>query len=81
MEDADTGDPIETATVAVWSARDSSLVTGAVTDPSGTFRIEGLRPGPYYVKVSFIGYETETVEEIEVEAGSGGASSFVPTPS
>ena len=34
--DADTGDPIMTATVSVWNAADSTLATGAVSDADGT---------------------------------------------
>ena len=67
VEDADTGQPIQTATVSVWSASDSTLVTGAVTDPGGDFRISGLRPGHYYVQVSFIGYDSQQVDEIEID--------------
>ncbi len=69
VKDGASGDPIQTATVAVWSARDSSLVTGAVTDPEGGFNIQGLAPGRYYVEVSFIGYETKRVDEVEVARG------------
>ena len=70
VEDAVSGQPIQTATVAVWSAADSTLVTGAVTDPEGSFEIQGLNPGRYYVEISFIGYETERVEEIEVSGAT-----------
>ena len=54
--DDETGQPIGTATVAVWSLPDSSLVTGAVTDDAGRFVIDRLRPGRYYVKVTFVGF-------------------------
>ena len=66
LED-ETGDPIETATVAVWSASDSTLVTGAVSDPSGRFEIEGLRAGSYYLEISFIGFETATIRDIGID--------------
>lgn len=66
----DTPDPIEGATVAVWSAADSSLVTGAVSRNDGRFQIEGLRRGTYYVRVSFVGYRTETVGDVTLQPGS-----------
>lgn len=66
VEDANSGEAIQTATVAVWSADDSTLVTGAVTDPRGKFSIVGLRSGNYYVEISFIGYGTERVGGVEV---------------
>ncbi len=61
--------PIEMATVAVWKAADSTLATGAVTAAAGRFVIEGLRPGPYYVQVSFIGYATQTISDVVLGAG------------
>jgi outer membrane receptor protein involved in Fe transport len=54
--DAATGKPVASASVGVWNAADSVLVTGAVAGPDGVFRIEGLRPGSYYLKVGGLGY-------------------------
>jgi outer membrane receptor protein involved in Fe transport len=54
--DAATGQPVASASVGVWNAADSVLVTGAVAGPDGVFRIEGLRPGSYYLKVGGLGY-------------------------
>ncbi|GIV57634.1 MAG: hypothetical protein KatS3mg042_0547 [Rhodothermaceae bacterium] len=64
VRDAETGRPITTATVAVWSLPDSSLVTGAVTDDDGRFAIDRLRPGRYYVKVTFVGYKPYVSEAL-----------------
>ncbi len=60
--DAGTGEGLEAAAVSVFSARDSALVTGALTDARGRFSIAGLRPGAYRVRVSYIGYATTTRE-------------------
>lgn len=51
------GAPIEFANVALLSERDSSLITGGVTNASGTFVIpcEARRA---IVRVSFVGYNT-----------------------
>jgi hypothetical protein len=64
--DAESSAPLPTASVAILSRADSSLVSGAVTRPDGTFRIEGLRPGSYYLRVSTIGYEARLSEEITI---------------
>ena len=64
--EAATDTPIEAATVALWSAADSSLVTGAITQPDGAFAIQGVRPGRYYVRISFVGYRTQTHSDIAI---------------
>ena len=66
VADAQSGRPLGSAQVAVWSAADSSLVTGAVARPDGSFRIEGLRPGRYYLKVSSLGYGTATTATVAI---------------
>ncbi len=58
--DAASGQPVPSASVGVWSAADSSLVTGAVAGQDGAFRVEGLRPGQYFLKVGALGYATAT---------------------
>lgn len=63
---AETGEPVPSAQVGVWSAADSSLVTGAVTRPDGTFRIDGVRPGSYYLRVSSLGYATASTDAVAI---------------
>ncbi len=42
---------------------------GAATDIDGDFEIDGLRPGDYTVRVSFVGYQTVEFTGIEVVDG------------
>ncbi|MCD8263491.1 MAG: TonB-dependent receptor [Tannerellaceae bacterium] len=42
--------------------------TGAITDINGYFRIEGLKPGNYTILVSYVSYQTQTVNDIPVIA-------------
>lgn len=60
--DGDDGRGIATATVSLWAVRDSSLVTGTVSDADGTFVIDGASTGTYYLEVSFVGFLTERVD-------------------
>ena len=61
VDDA-TDEAIPSASVAVWRTADSSLATGTITGAEGEFEIEGLRPAAYYVKISFVGFVTETID-------------------
>ncbi|HUP88725.1 MAG TPA: TonB-dependent receptor [Longimicrobiales bacterium] len=64
--DAESKAPIASASVAVWRKTDSALVAGAMVKNDGSFRIEGLRPGTYYLKLTMIGYVTGTTPTLEL---------------
>jgi outer membrane receptor protein involved in Fe transport len=42
--------------------------TGALTDLDGNFTIS-LKPGTYSLRISYIGYQTQTIKGLEVKAG------------
>ncbi|MFH0733588.1 MAG: TonB-dependent receptor [bacterium] len=56
--------PIEYGNVAVFSFKDSSLITGGISNKTGYFEIDNIKPGKYYCQASFMGYETYSVKEI-----------------
>jgi len=56
--DAQSNEPLEYATIAIMRERDSTLVTGTITDKSGNFRITDIPVGKYYAKIDFLGYKT-----------------------
>ncbi|HSU17536.1 TonB-dependent receptor domain-containing protein [Longimicrobium sp.] len=62
--DGQSNAPIPAASVAVYA--DSVLVAGALARPDGSFRIQGLRPGTYVMKVTMMGYETRTSARISI---------------
>jgi len=68
VRDAGSGAALSGASVGVRSAADSALVTGAITRADGAFRIEGLRPGTYYLRVARLGYTTRIVSGVVVTA-------------
>jgi ferric enterobactin receptor len=53
-------EPVVRASVAIRKQADSALVTGAITGPDGTFRIQGLKPGDYYLRLTSIGFRPRT---------------------
>jgi outer membrane cobalamin receptor len=58
--------PIEYASVGLYRMRDSSLVTGALTDTAGNFALENLPYGRFYAEVKFLGYKKSRVNGIMI---------------
>jgi hypothetical protein len=59
--DAMSNEPIPFANVAI-----QNTATGAVTDLDGNYAIKGLEPGLYNVVATYIGYESNTIFEVQV---------------
>lgn len=53
------GEAIPFANIAVYKSIDSTLIKGEATDLDGNFGIP-IRPGKYYLKISFLSYESVT---------------------
>lgn len=54
--ETDSKQPLANTAVAIRSQKDSSLVSGAMTGADGSFKVSGLRPGAYYIRVTRIGF-------------------------
>lgn len=72
--DGEANTPIKGATVAVRAKGSSALVTGAIGRDDGTFRIQGLRPGTYHLRVTSIGYGPKTTEDFTISGAALKAS-------
>lgn len=57
--------PVPFANAAVYSNLDSTLVGGAASDETGAFSIE-MKPGNYYVEVSFLSYQEKTIPNVNL---------------
>ena len=57
-------EPIEYASVALYSQTDSSLVTGVISKPNGNFVISNVKAGTYYIRITFIGFERVNLSDI-----------------
>ncbi len=62
----DNGAPVPRPAVAVRSKADSSMVTGTMGGEDGSFRVQGLRPGTYFLRVSGIGFTPRNTEEFTI---------------
>ncbi|SFD63404.1 Outer membrane receptor proteins, mostly Fe transport [Chitinophaga sp. CF118] len=54
--DANTGKPVEYASVVLLHPEDSSVITGMYTQPDGGFSFNGINPGNYLLRITFLGY-------------------------
>ena len=61
--------PIEYANIILLSQKDSTQVTGTVTNKEGKFSLTGIVHGNYFLNVQFIGYEKKVLKNISF-AGS-----------
>lgn len=64
--DAESNAPVEFATIALHDAATNKVVNGTVADGKGKFTITKVEDGTYNVVVSFIGYETQTINNLKV---------------
>ncbi|PWV45349.1 TonB-dependent receptor domain-containing protein [Chitinophaga sp. S165] len=55
--DANTGKPVEYASVVLLHPQDSSVVTGMYTEPDGDFAFNAVPTGNYVLRITFMGYE------------------------
>jgi Outer membrane receptor proteins, mostly Fe transport len=61
--------PVQFASVGLLQLPDSSMITGVITLTDGGYLFEKVKPGNYFMRVSFIGYKTGG-KKVSVEAGS-----------
>ncbi len=64
--DKQTQTPMEYANVVLYSAKDSTMVTGAITNAKGAFSFSDVPFGRYFMKLIFLGYEERTLSPIMV---------------
>ncbi len=66
LHDQNTKEHVEYGNVLLYRVKDSTMITGTITDSKGRFTFTTLTPGRYYLKISFIGYEDKLVQDIAI---------------
>ena len=59
-------EPVQFGTVALLQLPDSSMVTGVITLTDGSFMLENVKPGKYFVKATYVGLHSGG-KEVTVE--------------
>ncbi|HIM26558.1 MAG TPA: carboxypeptidase regulatory-like domain-containing protein, partial [Candidatus Marinimicrobia bacterium] len=70
--DSITAEPIPYASVSVVNMRSNEVVTGGITDQTGSFNIREISMGRYQLVIEFIGYEKVNIGPINLFPGDGG---------
>jgi len=71
VSDKSSGSPLESATIRIFKAQDSLLITGGSTDATGNFLITNVPEGTYDIRVSYVGYRTGVARNILINNEKG----------
>ncbi|HVV55062.1 MAG TPA: TonB-dependent receptor [Mucilaginibacter sp.] len=63
--DSVTKQPLSYASVALLRSTGKSPITGVLTDEKGDFKLDGVHPGSYKIRITYVGYPDKYVGGIE----------------
>lgn len=66
VRDEKTSVALEGASIALFNAADSSLITNSITKKEGVFTIGKVKQGNYYLVVKYIGYQLKKITDVNV---------------
>ncbi len=69
LVDSETSKPISSASVALLDAHSNVLVKGGQSVSQGFLLLSDIKPGKYIVRITYVGYETQTIDSIAVLGG------------
>ncbi len=56
--------PLSYASVALFRATGKAPINGVLTDDKGNFKIDGIHPGEYKIRITYVGYPDKVVSGI-----------------
>lgn len=66
--EASTGLAMEYVNIALFLEKDSTLITGTITDKLGNFIIKNVPFDSFYVHINFIGYEQKEIRHLQISS-------------
>ncbi|WP_448672545.1 TonB-dependent receptor domain-containing protein [Sphingobacterium multivorum] len=69
LVDSETSKPISSASVTLLDAHSNVLVKGGQSVSQGFLLLSDIKPGKYIVRITYVGYETQTIDSIAVLGG------------
>lgn len=64
--EATSNTPVEYATVTLYSAKDSAMIDGVITNAEGLFEFKSVAPGEYNIIVRFMGFRKVFIAGISI---------------
>ena len=61
-----TREPIEFANISLYHSGIEVPMDGTVTDEQGSFKFKNLKTGMYMIEVTFLGFETQSIDSLNV---------------
>ncbi|MEO6731379.1 MAG: TonB-dependent receptor [Ferruginibacter sp.] len=65
-KDAVSGQPVEYATITVYTISDNKVITGTASDKKGAFRLTGLAEGNYRIVIEAINYQPREFDSVTI---------------
>ena len=72
--DSVTKKPVDYATISLFKSGLKTPINGVLTDPNGKYRFDNIKGGSYKLVISFIGYQTKTIDPITTDASKPDAN-------
>ncbi len=70
VKDKKTSAAVSDASIALYAAKDSSLVSGDITKSDGGFSLHPIQKGKYYITITRISYKSQTVSAIDYDGNT-----------
>ncbi|MCC8425692.1 outer membrane beta-barrel family protein [Mucilaginibacter sp. UR6-11] len=69
VTDSITHKGLDYGTVSLFRSTGKSPITGVLTDDKGNFQLDNIHPGVYRLEVTFVGYPTKVISNVETTPG------------
>src|SRR5476651_2422610 len=63
--DSVTKETMPYSTISLYRSTGRSPLNGVLTDDKGNFKLDNVKPGIYRIEVSFVGYPTKVINNVE----------------
>lgn len=70
MTDSVSGSPVSFGTVRLLTSPEAVFVTASRTNAAGNFMLTGLKPGNYYLEITYLGYKPYRSRLLQLQASS-----------